>query len=173
MPAATLPAMAPRLAKVWSKAPGHAIGEWSNALLTTWRAPVSVDALEVTRVASHDLHARHPDGIVVFNVIPFAIPLPEQGARKKASDVLGETGGHVLCTTTIIGAVGMWGSAARAVVATITLFSRAPHPHKVFGSIDEGAKWAAPNLLGDAETAADLAAVAEQLVATGAEEGTT
>ena len=162
--------MPPRLRKVWSQAPGHAIGEWSNALLTTWRAPVNVEALEVSRVASHDLHARYPDGIVVFNVIPFAIPLPENVARKKASDVLGETGGHVLCTTTIIAAQGLWGSAARAAVATITLFSRAPHPHKVFGTIEDGAKWAAPNLIGRDETAADLAAVAEQIVTTGADD---
>ena len=156
----------PTLDKVWSEGPDHAIGEWSNTLLTTWRTVVTIDALEVSRIASHDLHSRYPDGIVVFNVIPGVMPIPPMEVRRKASRVLGETGDHVLCTTTVIQGEGFWVSAARAAVAGITLFSRAPHPHKVFGTISDGAKWAAPNLVGDPEPN-HLVTVAEQLLAHG------
>ena len=164
----TLSAVPPALEKVWSQGPDHAIGEWSNTLLTTWRTTVTIEALEVSRIGSHDLHSRYPDGIVVFNVIPGVMPIPPNEVRKKASSVLGETGGHVLCPTTIIQGEGFWVSAARAAVAGITLFSRAPHPHKVFGTISDGAKWAAANLDGDPEPR-NLMAVAEQLLVQGVE----
>ncbi len=155
-----------RLGRVWSEAPDHAIGEWDNTLLTTWRDTVTVEALEITRIASHALHDQHPGGIVVFNVIPQVVPIPSSEVRKKASDVLGETGGHVLCTVTVVGGNGFWTSAARAVVATITLFSRAPHPHRVFATIEEGAAWAAPKLASEQDADA-LVAVARELLTRG------
>ncbi|MEM6992369.1 MAG: hypothetical protein AAF721_17790 [Myxococcota bacterium] len=154
--------MEARLGKVWSQTPDHAIGEWNNTLLTTWRDTVTVEALEITRVASHDLFARNPGGLLVFNIIPHAVPIPPTEVRKKASDVLGETGGHVLATVTVIEGEGFWTSAARAAVATITLFSRTPHPHRVFPTIEDGARWG-EDKLAEGGTAELLVAVAQQL----------
>lgn len=149
---------------MWSVTKDHAIGEWRNVLLTGWRGDITVDALEVTRVASHDLHTRHPAGLVVFNLVRTLIPVPDAPVRRKASSVLGETGGHVLCTATVIEGEGFWVSAARAVVATITLLSRASHPHRVFATIAEAAVWAEPHVSGDGARAAELAAAATSLL---------
>ncbi len=149
---------------MWSETPDHAIGEWRNVLLTVWRGDITVGALETSRVASHDLHARHPDGLVVFNVVSHLIPVPDGPVRRKASSVLGETGGHVRCTATVIEGEGFWVSTARAVVATITLLSRASHPHRVFATIDEAAQWAETFVVGDGARATELGSVARALL---------
>lgn len=159
------------LGRVWSEGPDHVIAEWSNVLLTTWRRTVTSEGLEVSRVASHDVYSRNPGGVVVFNIVDHAVPIPPTSVRTKASDVLRETGGHVLCTVTVIEGEGFWASAARAAVATITLFSRAPHPHRVFGSVGAGATWAAEHLLaGQSEDT--LVRVAAQLRERGREAST-
>jgi hypothetical protein len=141
----------------------HVVGEWKNVLLTGWRGDITVAGLEVTRVASHDLHGRYPDGLVVFNVVRTLIPVPDSPVRHKASAVLAETAGHVLCTATVIEGEGFWASAARAVVATITLVSRASHPHKVFATIEESADWAEPYVVDGGPRAAELATAAAAL----------
>lgn len=152
-----------RLGKVWSADEGHTIAEWRNVLLTRWRATPTVEALEVSRVASHDLVSRNKGGLVVFNVIRHGLTLPPQEVRHKASAVLGETGGHVLCTATIIEGEGFWASAARAMLATITLMSRAPHPHRVFGTVLDAAQWSNRWVIGDDASPAALTAIAALL----------
>ncbi len=127
----------------WSKGDNHRIVQWRNVLVTHWFAAVSSAALDRCEAASFDLVSRHRGGIVVLNVIDHGLPMPTTEVRKRASAVLAATGEHVLCTATIVRGDGFWASAGRAMVATITLFSRARHPHKVFATPTEGATWCA------------------------------
>lgn len=126
----------------WSAADNHRIFQWRNTLVTHWFAPVSSAALDECERASFDLAGKYAEGIVVFNVIDYGIPMPTTEVRKRASAVLASTGEHVRCTATVVRGDGFWASAGRAMVATITLFSRARHPHKVFATPTEGAQWA-------------------------------
>lgn len=127
----------------WSAGDNHRIVQWRNVLVTHWFAAVTSAALDRCESASFDLVKRHTGGIVVLNVVDYGLPMPTNDVRKRASDVLAATGEHVLCTATVVRGDGFWASAGRAMVATITLFSRARHPHKVFATPTEGATWCA------------------------------
>lgn len=143
-------------ARVWSRDERHTIAQWANVLVTHWSDTPTVVGLEGCDEASFDLAARYPDGIVVFNIVTSGIRLPEPEVRKKSSEVLAKTGGHVRCTATCILGEGFWASTARAMVAGITLLSRQRHPHKVFGIIAEAAQWVEPKLLPEGALASDL-----------------
>ncbi|MBX7081445.1 MAG: hypothetical protein K1X88_19750 [Nannocystaceae bacterium] len=147
---------------VWSTDRHHTIAQWRNVLFTVWRQEITVAALEASRVASHDLARSHAGGLLVFNVVREGLPIPGGEVRRKASSVLGETSGHVRCTATVIEGEGFWTSAARAIVASITLLSRAAHPHRVFATIDEAATWAMKHVVGE-PAASELASVAASL----------
>jgi hypothetical protein len=139
------------------------VAQWCNVLITHWSDTPTVPPLEVCQKASFELASRFPPGIVVFNVITSNITLPSAEVRKKSSEVLATTGGHVRCTATIILGEGFWASAARAMLAGITLMSRQRHPHKVFGSIADAAAWCEPRLLPEGTRPADLVAVLARL----------
>lgn len=124
----------------------YCVATWRNVLLTNWRAKVRADPLESTRSLSFALRDRYPTGIVVYNVIEHGIPMPDPDVRELASEILGQTGGHVLCTATMIIGEGIWAGMARAALATISLFARTPHPQKVFAELAEAADWVAPNV---------------------------
>lgn len=130
--------------RICSEGADHRVVQWRNIMFTHWFAPVSVAGLAACETASFDLASRHPAGIVVFNVIEFGLQIPETAARKKASAVLASTSPHVRATTTVVPGQGFWASAARAAVATITLLARAGHPHKVFTTTDEAARFVLP-----------------------------
>ena len=141
----------------------YCVGTWRNVLLTNWRDKVQADPLESTRALSFGLRDRYPDGIVVYNVIEHGIPMPDPDVRELASEILGQTGGHVLCTATMIIGEGIWAGMARAALATITLFARTPHPQRVFATLEDAAEWACPNVAPAGTAAGELAAVAEEL----------
>jgi hypothetical protein len=141
----------------------HCIATWNNVLLTTWRGAINPDGLESTHALSFGLAAKYREGIVVYNVIEKGIPMPSNELRKRASEILHETGGHVRKTSTVVLGDGFWVSTARAAIATITLFARTPHPQRVFSSLADGADWVAGDLFGSGATAAGLTAVVERI----------
>ncbi len=51
--------------------------------------------------------------------------------------MLNATADHVRLTATVVPGEGFWASTARAAIATITLLSKARHPHKVFATTDK------------------------------------
>ncbi|MGH1341534.1 MAG: hypothetical protein ACRBN8_08290 [Nannocystales bacterium] len=130
--------------RICSEGVDHRVVQWRNVLFTHWFAPVSVGGLAACESASFDLASRNPMGVVVFNVIEFGLQIPDPAARKKASAVLASTSGHVRVTTTVIPGEGFWASAARASVATITLLSRAGHPHRVFSTTNDASHFVLP-----------------------------
>ncbi|MBV1858894.1 MAG: hypothetical protein KUG77_10820 [Nannocystaceae bacterium] len=130
--------------QICSEGADHRVVQWRNVMFTHWFAPVSVSGLEACETASFELAARYPAGVVVFNLIEFGLQIPEPAARKKASEALASTSAHVRVTTTVVPGEGFWVSAARAAVATITLLSRAGHPHRVFSKTDDAARFVLP-----------------------------
>jgi hypothetical protein len=141
----------------------HCIATWNNVLLTTWRGAINADGLESTHGISFDLAAAFRQGIVVYNVIEKGIPMPSNELRKRAAEILHDTGGHVRKTSTVVLGDGFWVSTARAAIATITLFARTPHPQKVFASLGEGADWVEHDLFGTHATRDGLVAVGERI----------
>lgn len=130
--------------RICSEGLDHRVIQWRNVMFTHWFSPVTVAGLAACETASFDLASRYPAGVVVFNVIEFGLQIPDTPARKKASAVLASTSAHVLVTTTVVPGEGFWASAARAAVATITLLARAGHPHRVFSTTDDGARFVLP-----------------------------
>jgi hypothetical protein len=149
--------------RVHGAADDHCIATWNNVLLTTWRGAINAGGLESTHAISFDLAARFPDGIVVYNVVEKGIPMPSADVRKRASEILHDTGGHVRKTSTVVLGDGFWVSTARAAIATITLFARTPHPQKVFANLAEGADWVRHDLLGVGATAENLVVIGERI----------
>lgn len=129
--------------RVFAEGENYRIVQWRNVFLTHWSGPISMEGLEASQEGSFDLATRH-DGVMVFNVIEFGLQIPPSEVRRKASEVLAATSGHVVGVATVVPGEGFWASAARAAVATITLLSRARHPHRVFASTDEASNWVHP-----------------------------
>lgn len=115
--------------------------QWRNVLMTHWFRPVTVEALEVTERSSFDLAARCPRGVFVLTTVELGLELPSSAARKKSSEVLSRTSGHMLASATVVNASGLWAAAARTAVAAIMRFSNVRVPNKVFGSVEEAGRW--------------------------------
>lgn len=126
--------------RVYAAGEGYRIVQWRNVLFTHWFAPVSIVGLEASEDGSFDLARRHPK-LVVFNVIEYGLQFPATDVRRKATSVLAATEDHVDVVATVLPGEGFWASTARAAVATITLLSKARHPHKVFGTTEDAAAW--------------------------------
>jgi hypothetical protein len=157
------PQSPPPAVKIWSRDERHAVATWNNVLITHWADTPTVGPLGICETASFDLASRFAPGIVVFNVITSGITLPDAQLRKKSSEVLASTGGHVRCTATCILGEGFWASTARAMVAGITLLSRQRHPHKVYGDVGVAAAWCGPLMLPDGASPDGLLAVIDSL----------
>ncbi len=132
--------------RVFAEAEGYRVVQWRNVLLTHWRAPVSMEGLDACDEASFDLAERYAK-VMVLNVIQYGLEIPPSEVRKRATAVLAKTADHVAAVATVLPGEGFWASAARAAVATMTLLSRARHPHKVFGTTDEAARFVHPHVL--------------------------
>lgn len=122
---------------------GHTfrVMQWRNVLLTHWFKPVTVEALEITERSSFDLASRCPKGVFVLTTVELGLEMPSAPARKKSSEVLSRTGGHMLASATVVNASGLWAGAARAAVAAIMRFSKVRVPNKVFGSVEAAGRW--------------------------------
>ena len=132
--------------RVFAEGPGFRIVQWRNVLFTHWSAPVSLEGLDASGEGSFDLATRYPK-VMVFNVVAYGLQIPRSDARRRASEVLASTSGHVAAAVTVLPGEGFWASTARAAVATITLLSRVGHPHKVFGTVEDAATFVLPHVL--------------------------
>lgn len=150
--------------RVFAAGAGYRIVQWRNVLLTHWFAPISLEGLDASHDGSFDLATRHPK-LMVFNVIAYGLAIPPPEARRKASEVLGATAGHVAAVATVLPGQGFWVSAARAAVATITLLSRAGHPHKVFATVEDATTFVLPHVLPKHTPRAHLEAALDRLTA--------
>lgn len=132
--------------RIFAEGAGYRIVQWRNVFLTHWSAPISMEGLEASEAGSFDLAKRH-ETVMVLNVVEYGLQIPSPEVRRKASAVVGATAGHVAAAATVLPGEGFWASAARAAVATITLLSRAGHPHRVFATTSDAARWVHPHVL--------------------------
>lgn len=134
--------------RIFAEGAGFRIVQWRNVFLSHWSAPVSLEGLTASQEGSFDLATRH-DKVMVLNVVEYGLQIPAPEVRRKASSVLAATAGHVSAAATVLPGEGFWASAARAAVATITLLSRVGHPHRVFATTSDAARWVHPHVLPD------------------------
>jgi hypothetical protein len=135
----------------------YAIATWRNVFITSWRQGVTVAALEHVDAISDAYAPQHPDGYVSASISFYRSKMPDDAARKKASDLMSKSQGRVRASCTVLEGEGFWAGTARSVVAAMNFTSGTTYAFKVAATIDEASLWLAPHA-GMADGGAAIAA---------------
>ncbi len=118
----------------------HAIGSVGNVFINVIRQPITLVGVRETRLHVQRHFRRWSDCCVALTVIE---PAAAQSVPREVRDASAAltTEFKSLAAATVIEGSGFRAAATRTAVAGMFLLARAPFPHKVFGSLRDGADW--------------------------------
>lgn len=101
----------------------------------------------------------HPEGIGLLTIIEDKAPAPDNDARGRIAEFLGQAE-FIAASGVAFEGSGFRAAAVRSIVSGLTILARQPFPHKVFSSIFATMEWLSPELnarLGEPYTRRDAA----------------
>lgn len=115
-----------------------------NVHLSLYLTTPTVSLLDVDQ-RHHEALAKQVGGTVVLTVARHGLALPDDGARRRAAELVRHNATFVRRSASVIEGDGFWASAARSAVTAVFVFARQPYPSRVFGLVDEAAAWLQPD----------------------------
>jgi len=133
----------------------YVFATWREIFLTVWCDKTTVEGVqEGRRIFAEHLKA-NPSGVLVLTIVDERAPMPDGEARDALGELLKSGAKQTKKSAVVFEGAGFRAAAVRSVVTGITVFSRPPFPHKIFGTVDEATQF----LEGEGMTAAQLAGV--------------
>lgn len=114
-----------------------AVASSKPLLIAAWTG-APVDSADVSAcIVSLLAEARRIERAALLVIVHPSTPLPSEEARATIQSEVRRLYPHLTCGATVIERGGFAGSAHRAVVSTLQLLSRTPHPEKTAASAQE------------------------------------
>ncbi|MCX4242588.1 hypothetical protein [Paraliomyxa miuraensis] len=119
------------------------LATWSRVFINRWRTAATKRRLTILRRHQLELIDSVDDRrIAVITILEDETGLlPPADARKEAEEIARITRDAVMLQAQIVEGRGFVAAALRAVLAGVALAARAPHPIKVFGTLEDGLPW--------------------------------
>jgi hypothetical protein len=121
----------------------HLVATWRDVLVVNWRVEVTMHAVRRLRSVLGEFAAARPAGIATFVVLDAGALVPGHEPRNETASVLRQFEAHTLASCVVIDGQGFRAAAFRSVIAGLSLITRVPYPHRVFGTIDAASDWLA------------------------------
>lgn len=106
-------------------------------MICLWRRETTPSAVQ----ALYDVTARLGTPSGMLTVVEANAALPNSQVRAAVANVLRDSARSVVCSALVFEGEGFRAAAVRAITTTISQLARAPFPHRVFGTVEEAARW--------------------------------
>lgn len=131
---------------VWLRAtPDYVLGHWGPLFICSWRFKTEMDGADDLAVTCSAFAKEYPDGIGLLTIIEDKAPAPDNDARSRIADFLGQAE-FIAASGVAFEGSGFRAAAVRSIVSGLTILARQPFPHKVFSSISSTMDWLTPEL---------------------------
>ncbi len=97
-----------------------------------------IDGMHANMVA---MRSDCPRGVGFLLIKLPGAPIPHGAIRKRAQHLFHDLRNDLRGFAGVSEGSGFWASTTRAAMMTITLFGRRPYPMKIFGNVEDGARW--------------------------------
>ncbi len=114
-----------------------AMATWRNVMIMSWRKGVSVTALRRLDALGDELHVKYPQGYASMSISIDKTPMPDQEARRLASELMRKGEGRMLGSVNVVEGTGFWASTSRSVLAAMNFAAQIKYPMHVTATIEE------------------------------------
>ncbi|MCC6875242.1 MAG: hypothetical protein IT378_13125 [Sandaracinaceae bacterium] len=123
-----------------------AVATYGPMTISLWDGAVRRDRVEQVILAAREQCRRHPKGGGFTILVERNTGLPEIEVRGYVSNALAEMSRFIHAAAVVIEGEGFLAATARSVVNLVFLAARSPIPVRVFGTVEEAARWQAREL---------------------------
>jgi hypothetical protein len=116
-----------------------------NVQIAVWYDAPTLEQMLTYGRCAQGLYTRWHGMSALVNVVVAGTPRFSSDVREVAIEYTRE-GAHKVGAAHVILIGGLLGSSARAFLSTMILVGRPPNPTRVFGNLDDAARWLAKNL---------------------------
>ena len=122
------------------------VGQWRSLMVFYWLGPApDADVVKPAMDAAEQaLKALGPQKGARLVVLAPDTPMPDERARISLSREVPRLEKYLHTSATVHGADGFKGAAIRAAISTMQLIARPKLQDKIFGTVDEAARWLHP-----------------------------
>ena len=114
------------------------VGRFGPVFAGVYYKGLSAKALDKLRVWQHGVMPSDP---ILSYSLSFAAQRLDEDTKKATNQLLADFRDQTRASATILATEGFDGSAARAMLATIYLLTRAAYPRRVFANVADAHKW--------------------------------
>ncbi|HEX9622654.1 MAG TPA: hypothetical protein VF989_21075 [Polyangiaceae bacterium] len=142
----------------------HAIGTWQNVVIAVWSTAMDFDDVERLDAALEG-HLFWRREVALIQVIEETAEASNASVRRGLARLLTRHAAKIPCSAFIVGGTGFHAAAARAIITSVALVSKARFPQVVLSNPMAAANWVDRHLNSDAQLprAAALGAAIERV----------
>lgn len=118
---------------------------YRNVQIVAWYDAPSLEQMHAWDRCAQSVAGRWHGQSALINIIVDGVPRFSSEVREAVSEYTRE-GVHKAGAAHVILVSGLLGSSVRAFLSTVMLLGRPPNPTKVFGTLEDAARWMAKNL---------------------------
>ena len=119
----------------------HIIFSWDRCLGLVWKRETTVAGMEAYTQVYRELSLRFPSGIYLMTVVEQDASMPGYDAREAVAVFMRAGAGRIRMSAVVHEGAGFRAAAVRSVVTGFTMLAKVPYPHRIFATVEQGAKW--------------------------------
>lgn len=123
--------------------PDYTIARIGNVVVSVWRGPNSLAALDLQERRLRELVAAHPKNCGFLCVVEATSPAPEKEMRVKISDTLKSLGDSLSGVATVVGGTGIRPMMVRTILTGVASLKRQPQSTEYFSDVRSALEWMA------------------------------
>jgi hypothetical protein len=128
------------------KTADHLLATWGEVLVIVWHDRTTLEGVQAGQRFYDALAETCPSGVFLLTVVEEKAQFPEAAVRKQLAKLLASGAGRTRKSALVYEGSGFNASIVRSIVTGLTQLSSVPYPHKVFATVDEAARFFAPDL---------------------------
>ena len=119
----------------------HIIFSWDRCLGLVWKRDTTVAGMEAYTQVYREQLLRFPSGIYLLTVVEQDATMPGYEAREAVAVFMRAGAERIRMSAVVHEGAGFRAAAVRSVVTGFTMLAKVPYPHRIFATVEQGAKW--------------------------------
>lgn len=119
----------------------HAVASFHDVFVIVWRHRTTHEGVRACHRGFAKFSAAHPRSAGLVTVVEVGAPLPPPDVRQAIANLLASFAPIVKASALVHEGEGFRAAAVRGVVTGLTMLATVPYPHRVFATVEDGARW--------------------------------
>jgi hypothetical protein len=119
----------------------HIIFSWDRCLGLVWKRETTVAGMDAYTQVYRELALRFPTGLYLMTIVEQDASMPGYEAREAVAVFMRAGAGRIRMSAVVHEGAGFRAAAVRSVVTGFTMLAKVPYPHRIFATVEQGAKW--------------------------------